>query len=424
MLPRVRRCALQIALISFVTSCGAPDARQHSAVRSDQVYRVTTAVPFPRGLELVDGRMYVLARGRGRESGGADGAIDDRAGTIYVIDPEVGEPIASPTISERVRRNAQVFAVPTSPPFKLFDRNASPPTNDRQTDRPYCGLRYDPATRNFFVCAFSGIDKPERGGGRDFIKNRSDAVLRFDTRSSSWHVVERHDGTRGETYPHRDPANAPPPHGWTKGPDNCLVVGKWLYVVAKENSVLVAYDLSEIRKNPDAPPPPARVVMDFNVPMRDGTIQKHWGHSMLAARDGFLYVGFRTSSTIIRLPLNDDGLPKQPLRAELIARFDPYDERTRKSANLTDMVFDPDGDLYVVSAQPSRVFRFRPDLNRVFDGRSGRSPPWADMARLTGNASMKSENLLVDARGRAFVTSGDAYDARAGTGGAVYRIDP
>jgi hypothetical protein len=36
---------------------------------------------------------------------------------------------------------------------------------------------------------------------------------------------------------------------------------------------------------------------------------------------------------------------------------------------------------------------------------------------------MKSENVLVDARGRVFVTSGDAYAYQAGSGGTVYRID-
>jgi hypothetical protein len=88
------------------------------------------------------------------------------------------------------------------------------------------------------------------------------------------------------------------------------------------------------------------------------------------------------------------------------------------------MVFDATGDLYVISAQPSRLFRFRPDPKRVFDARAGRAAPWADVAALTANPKMKSENVLVDARGRVFVTSGDAYDFQYGAGGTVYRIDP
>jgi hypothetical protein len=145
---------------------------------------------------------------------------------------------------------------------------------------------------------------------------------------------------------------------------------------------------------------------------------------MLAARDGFLYVGFRTSSTIVRIPLAEDGQLSQPIAAELVARFDQYDPKTRKSANLTDMAFGPDGDLYVISAQPARLYRFRPDPRNVFDGRTGHSPAWADMAALTNNPKMKGENVLVDANGRVFVTSGDAYAFQNGAGGTVYRITP
>ena len=39
----------------------------------------------------------------GGESGGADGAIDDKAGTIYAIDPNVSEPVTGGAVSPRVR---------------------------------------------------------------------------------------------------------------------------------------------------------------------------------------------------------------------------------------------------------------------------------------------------------------------------------
>lgn len=393
-------------------------------VRAEQVRRVTTAVPFPRGLQMVDGRLYVLARGRVREAGGADGRIDDRAGTIFAVDPEVAEPIVVAEPSPSVRDNGAVFAEPTAPPFRLFDRSADPPTRDRETDRPYCSLRYDPLTKNFFVCAFSGIDKPADRDGNYFSKNVADAVHRFDTRTRTWHVVERHHLEAGGNYPHHDPAARPPPHGRLNGPDNCLVVGRWLYVVAKDNSLLARYDLAEITRNPAAPPPPSEWVMDENIDIAGLGPRQYHGHSMLAARDGWLYIGYRTSSVIVRVPLDADGALKRPIRGELVAVFDPYDPATRRSANLTDMVFGPDGDLYVISAQPSRVYRFRPDPRRVFDGRAGRSPPWADLSAITGNPKMKSENLLVDPRGRVFVTSGDAYAYQNGGGGTVYRIDP
>lgn len=392
-------------------------------VTRDQVRRISTAVPFPRGLQIVDGELYVLARGRVRESGGVSADVEDQAGTIFRVDPEIAEPVASGSVSPAVRANAEIFATPTQPPFKLWDRAADPPTRDRETDRPYCSLRYDPKTASFYLCAFSGIDKPE-GGSSVFSKNTNDAVLRFDTRTRRWYEVERHDMEAGGNYPHHDPYSMPPPHGWLNGPDNCLVVGDGLYAVSKENNLLVRYDLRAIQKDPEASPPPSEFILDDKLTVEGLGLQSYKGHSMLAERDGYLYVGYRTSSAIVRIPLDGDGRQVRPIVGELVARFDPYDPQTRASANLTDMVFGPDGDLYVISAQPSRVYRFRPDPRNVFDGRAGRSPAWADMAELTQNPKMKSENLLVDATGRVFVTSGDAYDFQYGAGGTVYRIDP
>ena len=392
-------------------------------VTVDRVYRVSTAVPFPRGLAMHEGKLYALARGRVRESGGVDANIDDKAGTIFHVNPDIAQPITQTEIGDPVRNNGVPIAIPTTPPFKLFDRTKAVATSDRETDRPYCGLRYDPRTQNFYVCAFSGIDKPE-GNGSTFSKNLTDAVYRYDTRSQKWAIVEQHNIEKGGLYPHQDPAGNAPPHGWLNGPDNCLVVGKWLYVVSKDNSMLIRYDLSEIATNPAAPAPASHWVLDHKILIKDAGLQELWGHSMLAERGGYLYVGYRTSSVIARFPLDADGTPKQPIVGEIVARFDPHDARTRKSANLTDMVFGPEGDLYVISAQPSRVFRFTPDPAQPFDGRTGATPAWAELARLTGNSKMKSENVFVDAQGRVFVTSGDAYDFQYGAGGAIYRIDP
>src|SRR5688572_24751243 len=69
-----------------------PPPVQHAAVTPDRVFRVSTAVPFPRGMAMIEGQLYALARGRVRESGGADGKIDDQAGTIYALDPSIAEP--------------------------------------------------------------------------------------------------------------------------------------------------------------------------------------------------------------------------------------------------------------------------------------------------------------------------------------------
>lgn len=359
-------------------------------VNGAEVERVTTAVPFPRGLAMVDDNLHVLCRGRAREAGGVTASIDDRAGSIYVVDTAIGEPATNKVVSAAVRQNAQLLARPTEPPFRLWDRTASPPQSDRRTDRPYCTLRYHAPTRSFYICAFSGIDLPSQPGKPSFSKNASDAVLRYDLRTGRWHEVER--------------------SGWLYGPDNCLPLGDWLYAVAKDNSRLVRFDLRDLARDPEARPPVGELVTEHE-----------WeGHSALAYRDGWLYVGYRTSSVIARLRLDDRYRPVTPIRFELVARFDPFDPVTRRSANITDMDFDERGRLYVVSAQPSRIFRFVPDPASVFDGRDGQAEPWLDLAALTGNARMKSENVLAH-RGWIYVTSGDAYDYQQGADGAVYR---
>lgn len=388
------------------------------------IERVTTVVPFPRGLQLVDGSLYVLSRGRVREYGGADGSIDDKAGYLFEVDPNVAESIQLPEVSEAVRNNGRVVAEPSSPPFRLFDRTAKPATRDRETDRPYCGLTFHPGTRSFYICAFSGIDKAEIAGQSTFSKNLTDAILRFDLRTARWYEIERHDIEKGGLYPHHDPASAKPPHGWLNGPDNCLAVGSSLYAVAKDNSRLVRYDLSAIERDPEAGPPASHFVLGDKLTLKDGSTLDISGHSMLAHRDRWLYVGTRTSSHVFRIPLDDALLPVQPIVGELIATFDPYDAKKRSSANLTDMCFGPEGDLYIVSAKPSKVYRFHPDPRNVFDGRTGASPAYIDFAALTKNPKMKSENVLVDPDGRVYVTSGDAYDYQGGAGGVVYRATP
>jgi hypothetical protein len=383
------------------------------------VERVTTIAPFPRGLAMVEGDLYVLCRGRVRDAGGVSAAINDQAGTLYVVDPDVTEPITRPEVAETVRTNGKVFALPTDPPFKLWDRSADPPQTDRRTDRPYCTLRYHAPTDSFYLCAFSGIDKPNKPGESTFSKNLTDGLLRYDRRTQSWHVVERHDIEAGGSYPHHDVSVNPPPHGWLNGPDNCLAVGNQLYAVAEDNNLLVRYDLTPWIEDPNAGPPPSESVLGAEIDLaRHGRAQVY-GHSALAYRDGWLYIATRTSSLIFRIRLGDDNLPVRPIRGQLLARFEPFDPRTRKSANITDIDIDDQGRVYAVSASPSRVYRFTPDPRRVFDGRT--AGPYADLAALTNNPRMKSENVLVHG-GHFYVTSGDGYSYQQGAGGTVYRV--
>lgn len=383
------------------------------------VERVTTAVPFPRGLAVVDGTLHVLARGRVRGAGGVSAAVEDRAGTLFAVDPAIGEPVDAPAIGEAVRTNARVVAEPTDPPFRLWDRAADPPWSDRRTDRPYCTLRWHAPTASFYLCAFSGVDKRWRPGAVAFSKNLSDALLRYDTRTGRWYEVERHDVEAGGSYPHDDPRVAPPPHGWLNGPDNCLPLGRWLYAVAKDNSRLVRYDLSPLIDDPEAGHPRGVVELGSRVELVGHGVRELYGHSALAARDGWLYLGYRTSSVIVRLRLDDDLVPVRPIRAELLARFEPYDPRTRRSANITDIGFDDRGRCYAVSAQPARIHRFTPDPDRVYDGVDGE--PWLDLAARVGNPRTKAENLLYH-DGWLFVTTGDGYAYQAGAAGTVYRV--
>jgi hypothetical protein len=382
--------------------------------------RVTTKVPFPRGLVLKDDGLYVLCRGRVRDYGGVTAAINDQAGTLYRIDPSVVEPASSNEIGEAVRSNGVLVAEPAPDVFRLWDRTANPPSSDRMTDRPYCGLRFHPPTHSFYLCAFSGVDLD--GKPRTFSKNLSDAILRYDLRTSKWYEVERHDVHAGGNYPHHDPAHGKAPHGWLNGPDNCLAVGNWLYAVAKDNSRLVRYDLAALTKDPEAGPPPSEFVLGEHVATKQHGTQILQGHSMLAYRDGYLYLGTRTSGHIVRFAMSPVGEFAHPMQAELIAQFDPYDPTTKKSANMTDMDLGPDGACFVVSASPARIYRFVPDPARVVDGRSGKLAPFADLAALTNNPKMKSENVLCAPDGSVYVTSGDSYAFHAGSGGVVWRL--
>jgi hypothetical protein len=380
--------------------------------------RVTTAVPFPRGMAMVEGELYVLARGRVRDAGGVSAAVDDRAGTLFAIDPDVAEPADHGPVGDAVRANARVVAEPSQPPFILWDRGARPPESDQATDRPYCALRWHEGTQSFYICAFSGIDLPNAPG---FNKNASDAILRFDLRTGRWHEVERHDAAR-EEYPHHCPAHNPPPHGWLKGPDNCLVVGDSLYAVAKDNSVLVRYDLAALGADPEAGPAPSELVLGHRIEVEGLGAQDYFGHSALAVHGEWMYLGYRTSSVIVRFALDQGGRPRRPLVAQRLAVLDPFDPRTGRSADLTDIDVDRWGRVYAVSALPASVHRFTPVQGSVYDGRSGRDRPWLDLAARLGKPRLKCENLLVDGD-RLFVSTGDAYDFQQGADGAVYRIN-
>jgi hypothetical protein len=413
----IKRSFLVAATLCFASNIFAAPAP------TIRVERVTTAVPFPRGVVLLDEKLYALSRGRVRSSGGVSAEINDLAGTLWLIDPNVSEDATLAEVSDAVRNNGKVFAEPTSPPFKLWDRTSTPPEADKQTDRPYCVLRYHAPSQSFYICAFSGIDKKPEPNAPAFYKNNTDAILRFDLRTKQWSDIERHEA-RGEwNYPHHDPASNPPPHGWTKGPDNMLGVGKYLYAVAKDNNALVRYDLSGFENDPAPRYPPSEWVVGEEIEIAGLGKQKYLGQSGLASDGQWLYVSYRTSSVVVRMKLDENGTVVKPIVGELVAKFVPYDPATRKSSDITDIALDPQGRLYVICAEPTRIHRFTPDPANVYDATAGSSKePWFDLAATLGNPKLKGENLMIDPQGRVYITSTQGYPFQKGAEGTVYRL--
>ena len=127
---------------------------------------------------------------------------------------------------------------------------------------------------------------------------------------------------------------------------------------------------------------------------------------------------------IVRVPITDNGLVKRPVEGELVARFEPYDPITGRSANITDIAFDSKGRLYVVSAQPARIYRFKPNPSNVYYAADG-AQPWLNLAEAAGNPTLKAENILIEegagGRNRIFITTGNGYDFQDGALGTVYR---
>jgi len=423
-------------VVEDLSRYGAPPGAER-AREAILLERVTTGVPWPRGLEWAGEELIVLARGRHRTAGGIDPAIDDRAGSLFAVDPRIAEPvIGDRPAGEAVRRNARLLVAPVVPPFHLYEPTRGAPIDDALMDRPYCTLAWDETSANFFLCGYSGVDLPEAR----FRKNATDSILRFDTRVGQWFVVESHDPSTvaaamqtrvvpNTSYPHHDVSVHAPPHGWINGPDGCQVVGRFLYAAGKDNHVLVQYDLDEIRRDPHAPSPPSRVVLGDRAAVRlpDGTrTLAILGHSAVAAHDGWIYLGFRTSSIVLRFAIDETGDLLRPVEGELIAVFEPWDATTKRSADLMDLAFDSAGRLYVACAKQGRVWRVGvPDPSRVFygDDRSDRpttDDPFLDLRALTSNPKAKCGNILFDSRDRLYVCSGN-YDAGTEIAGVVYR---
>jgi len=421
------------ALIPAATGNGVNgEAATVSPVRLE---RVTAGVPWPRGMAWVDGKLIVLARGRHRRAGGVDASIPDRCGTLMAVDPEQSEPVEQQSIaSDRIRSNAQVLVEPSGWPFFLYDSSVAP-IQDTHMDRPYCTLIFDRPSRNLFICGYSGVDLP----GAKFRKNATDSIHRYDMRNKQWSTVELHDASIVSTaalgrvvpnqhFPHHDPKKNPPPHGWLNGPNGGCVAGRYLYCVGKDNHTVARYDLGAMRANPDAGPPASEVVMGSRVRVRypDGEREMEvLGASAAAAYGDYLYLGYRTSSVVLRFRLFEDGRVVQPAVGELIAVFEPWDPQKKRSANLIDIAFNSRGELFVSCAKEGRIWRVgKPDPKRPFygndkDRRPTTAPPYVDLRRYTGRKT-GCGNILFDDSDRLYICVGN-YDSGTRLAGAVYR---
>ncbi|HED66377.1 MAG TPA: hypothetical protein ENJ09_12590 [Planctomycetes bacterium] len=441
-------------LLTFLAAPAQEPAARHEVVPDFRVFagparttedfegvrleRITTAVPWPRGLVVVGDRLIVLARGRHRNAGGIDPSIDDACGTLFEVDPEIFEPVLrGEAAGDEVRRNARVFAEPEDGPFRLFHASMGEPAEATTIDRPYCTLAHDSVSGNFFLCGYSGVDLP----GKRFRKNASDSILRFDPRDGRWHVVERHDpgvvpeGELGyvvsnDYYPHHDPERHPAPHGWLNGPDGGLVVGDYFYAAGKDNHTVARYDLTEIRRDPSAPAPASEKVLGRAVDLRlGGRIRRveALGASALEARDGYLYVGYRTSSIVVRFPIEEEtGKLVEPVVGELVAVFEPWDPESGRSANLIDIAFSSKGELFVSCASNGRVWNIGiPDPENVFDGvdvgdNPTRNRPFLDLPSMTANPRARCGNITFDEEDRVYLCSGN-YDSGTRLAGVIYR---
>jgi hypothetical protein len=315
-----------------------------------------------------------------------------------------------------------------------------PATNDTLTDQPYCKLMFDPPSRNWFVVCFSGIDlasdKPT------FRKNATDAVHRYNVGTKKWYVVEAHDATKvpadllgqfipNDTFPHHDPAKNKAPHGFPNGACGGAIAGKYLYITAKDNSALIQYDLDEIRKNPDAGPPKGRYVFHRASPKDDVFLEfKGHGNTYVEgtcgalAHGGYLYVTFRTTSQLIRIPIDKDGDVVRPIVGEYLAQFDPYDNVLYGgSADIFDVAVNSKGEIFVSCNAQGTTWRVRPDPSKVMDCRkSSQEKPYVNLRKLTDHEKSTCGNMIFDPQDNLFICTGNKDVAEGKARGTIYRV--
>ncbi|MEM9074124.1 MAG: hypothetical protein AAGE52_36870 [Myxococcota bacterium] len=356
------------AIAGTVPVAGAGATPFHHLLRSGRLtvlQRLTTAVPYPRGLVFrprtaaQPPRLIVLARGRPRGKGGPDPA-NDSAGTLYDVDPYPNriEFAGQSPLSAEISGNGRPMAHPASPPFRLIDSTATPFTDDIETDRPYAGLVAD-EVGNFYVGCFSGIDigaRHQQGQlvhGALFRKNATDAVHRYDSRDATWYsLVDQ--PTTVPLQTRRQVPTAPGwqsvpmpnqfyPDGWLNGPDGLCVHNTTLYVVAKDNHSLVKYDIGPVFGGVTPHQPTGELVRKGSNAPNDFFDSPSAIAVTTHGNDDWIYVSFRatTKNGVYRWRLDANGMLVG--NGEHVAQFP-------NGSQLIDMCFDSAGRLYVSAA--------------------------------------------------------------------------
>jgi len=113
----------------------------------------------------------------------------------------------------------------------------------------------------------------------------------------------------------------------------------------------------------------------------------------------------------------------------LIAVFEPYDPKRRRSANLIDLAFNPQGELFVSCSKEGRIWNIgKPDPDQVFQGNDQlekvptSAPPYADLRILLGKKTACG-NILFDRHGRLFLCAGNYDTPSRKLAGVIYRVE-
>ncbi len=386
---------------------------------------VTTKIRWPRGLAFAEEELFVLARGLHRKEGGPNPDIEDDAGSIFKVNKSIrksnpGEP------NQKIVNNGELFAPPTDPPFFLWNKRATPKFLDTRTDRPYATLVYEPVTKNFFICGYSGIDFVDSSGRPSFRKNASDTIHRYSLDKSAWFGVECHNryvvpeyrlgqwiNDDGKYYPHHNANDNIPPHGILNGADGLCALYPNLFAVAKDNNVLVNYNISQLKD----------VGLNEN-PYLNGSVEKKFGAShpvrvrgnteqlYLRAPSGiaieeidngyFVYISFRSSNNIIRYRVDSASNEFESV-PDLIADFNSAD--TGDGVGLIDIKFDASGRLFASTARLGGVWDLGiPNPQKPFYADTTMRPS-VDLWDLIAKG-IKCSNILFDLNSDMYICSG------------------